>query len=410
MGTPQSFPSPPTPHLSLFPEGIALGALQLQCRVGLAVVGSLGSTGRQGGTPRTLHHPLPKDTREGRASTHRPPGALPIPAGTSRPPLTTSSGVSWGVLLGGRGAGGSSCASTRRSPSSVTSSERRALITAVASCHRDGTGWDRATPPTAHLPRVDPHSPGNLGTTPTCQMWDWIQMWGGIQIPGPDRSPEAVPVDGEGRTPPRQDGMGGGRDPNHSSGTAAKTGSTGKAAAESAAPGMRPGTGKGRGGGMGGQGGQKWGTWWGGDPDTSPPAPPEGSVPPTHPEEAPDGRQVPGTRRPLRFRHLFPHLAPHPLLSSGRSHPGVPPSCPPALTQLIRTILGVPEPGSGTRHSPYMTLPTENFPASSSGPPAVRRGCQRGYEGTRRTPPQYSPAAPLPVPPESRSLRSWCFS
>lgn len=209
MGTPQSFPSPPTPHLSLFPEGIALGALQLQCRVGLAVVGSLGSTGRQGGTPRTLHHPLPKDTREGRASTHRPPGALPIPAGTSRPPLTTSSGVSWGVLLGGRGAGGSSCASTRRSPSSVTSSERRALITAVASCHRDGTGWDRATPPTAHLPRVDPHSPGNLGTTPTCQMWDWIQMWGGIQIPGPDRSPEAVPVDGEGRTPPRQDGMGG---------------------------------------------------------------------------------------------------------------------------------------------------------------------------------------------------------
>lgn len=221
----------------------------------------------------------------------------------------------------------------------------------------------------------------------TCQAWDGIQMWGRIQIPDPDRSPEAVPGDGEGRTPPRQDGMGGAGIPTTAPARRPRLGALGKRRLSQQRQECARAQAKVGAAGWGGTGGQEWGARGGGDPNTPPQDPPGGSVPPTHPEEAPDGRQVSGTRRPLRFWHLFPYLAPHPLLSPGGSHAGVPPSCPPALTQLIRTILGVPEPGSGTRHSPYMTLPTENFPASSSGPPAVRRGGVRGGAGELGGPP-----------------------
>lgn len=238
-------------------------------------------------------------------------------------------------------------------------------------------------------PRMDPHSPGNLGTIPSD-----VSGVGRDPDVGPDPDPGPRQITGScsggwgGQDPPPvRTGWGGAGIPTTAPARRPRLGALGKRRLSQQRQECARAQAKVGAAGWGGQGGQEWGTWGGGDPNTPPQDPPGGSVPPTHPEEAPDGRQVSGTRRPLRFWHLFPYLAPHPLLSPGGSHAGVPPSCPPALTQLIRTILGVPEPGSGTRHSPYMTLPTENFPASSSGPPAVRRGGSEGVQGNSGDPP-----------------------
>lgn len=153
---------PPAPHLSLGPEGVPLGPVDLQRRVGLAVVGALRgpSRGLRAGAPgplpshRTPREGTGKGGREPHHPTRCPPGWSPSPWAPHPPPrdpqLTTSSWASGGGTLLAGAAVGAICASARLSPSCVTSSARRALSTTLASCRRDGT---------ASSPALSTHSP-----------------------------------------------------------------------------------------------------------------------------------------------------------------------------------------------------------------------------------------------------------
>lgn len=231
------------------------------------------------GPPAPPNTPCPRTPGKGDGAPIAPQVPSPFPGG-QRPSETPTHhqlrGVLGGPPGGARGGGLQLCQHSAQPL-------QRHLLGAAGADHGRGLlppGGDRMGPchPSHGPPPAWIHTPRGISAQfpRTCQAWDGIQTWGRIQIPDPDRSPEAVPGDGEGRTPPRQDGMGGGRDPNHSSCTAAKTGSTGKAAAESAAPGMRPGTGKGRGGGMGGTGGAGMGNMGGRGPQHTTPGPPRG--------------------------------------------------------------------------------------------------------------------------------------